>query len=73
MTSVSVNVFTLTHQKTFNKSASKKNQKMNQKIWKMKKIKEKSESHVKKMLNHAKFDKIHKCPMSNVIINLKPP
>ncbi len=39
---------------------------------KMKKIRKKSECHVKKMSNHANFDKTHKSPMSNVIIDLTP-
>jgi hypothetical protein len=39
---------------------------------KMKKIRKKSEFHVKKMSNHANFDKNHKSPMSNVIVNLTP-
>jgi hypothetical protein len=36
-------------------------------------INEKLESRVKKMPNHGNFDKIHKCVMSNVIIDLMPP
>jgi uncharacterized FlaG/YvyC family protein len=50
-----------TKKKSTNQQAKKtpKNEEMNEKL----------ESHVKKMPNHAKFDKIHKCLMYNVIID----
>jgi hypothetical protein len=38
----------------------------------MRKLRKKSETRVKKMSNHANFDKNHKSPMSNVIIDLTP-
>ncbi len=45
---------------------------MNKFFEKMRKLRKKSESHARKMPNHANFDKIHKCLMSNVMIGFTP-